>query len=287
MIVDPPDTVIRAYAKINLGLLVTEKRPDGYHEICTVFHRVELFDDIEMRRNDSLNVISTDSAAPSGASNICHTAGRLLQDYLHSQKGVEIRIRKRIPVGAGLGGGSADAAAVLQNLPQIWGSAVPPHVLRDLALRLGSDVPYFLGSGSAIARGRGEILEYFALDIPFAILLCAPSIAVSTQWAYRQILPRRPLSDELRSIVCRGMSDPGHLNDHLVNDFEEPVFAAFPEIRAIKETIMHSGALYASMSGSGSSVYGFYPDGEAAARAAEPLILRGYRTFITSPHFQA
>ena len=143
MTVNPPDISLRAYAKINLGLLVTEKRPDGYHEIRTVFHRIDLFDDIELRLTEGLSVISTGEAAPSGESNICYTAALLLQEHLHVRKGVEILLRKRIPIGAGLGGGSANAAAVLQNLPRLWGSDVSPDVLHEFALRLGSDVPYF------------------------------------------------------------------------------------------------------------------------------------------------
>ena len=287
MSLDPPDITLRAYAKINLGLLVLEKRPDGFHEISTIFHRIDLADDIEIRRDKAIRVISSDEAAPSGELNICHTAVQLLQEHFHRAEGVEIRIHKRIPVGAGLGGGSSDAAVVLQTVPRLWGSVATHDELRGLALRLGSDVPYFLGDGAALAGGRGEVLEYFTLDIPYAILLCTPMISVSTRWAYAQVTPKRRGKEDLRAIVRSGMQNPQALNDQLVNDFESAVIAAHPEIRAVKESMARSGALYCSMSGSGSSVFGFFPDIEAAARGAIPLASRGYRTFITAPHFQA
>ena len=131
------------------------------------------------------------------------------------------------------------------------------------------------------------MLEYFRLDVPYIILLCTPMITVSTRWAYAQVTPRRAGREDLRAVLRGGMLNPQELNDHLVNDFEKAVFPAHPEIRAVKESMARSGALYCSMSGSGSSVFGFFPDAETAGRAAIPLASRGYRTFLTAPHFQA
>jgi len=274
---------------------VTGKRTDGYHEICTVFHRIGLFDDILLRPSDAITVHTTDAAAPSDQTNICYAAALMLRERLDAgtevrpgvRPGVRIDITKRIPVSAGLGGGSADAAAVLRSLPALWGKSLPQDDLRALALRLGSDVPFFLGEDSALGTGRGEVLEYFRLDVPFAILLCTPPVQVSTRWAYSRIVPRppeRPDQEDLRSLLLRGMSDPLLLREHLVNDFESPVFREHPVIRSIKESMARDGALFASMSGSGSSVYGFFHDTGAAGLAAASLTSPGVRTFITPPH---
>jgi 4-diphosphocytidyl-2-C-methyl-D-erythritol kinase len=282
----PHQISCRAYAKINLGLRVTGKRADGYHEIRTVFHRIGLFDDIVLRPEGEISVRTTDPAAPSDETNICHTAALMLRETLDAGTGVRIDITKRVPVGAGLGGGSADAAAVLRSLPALWGKSVPDEDLRTLALRLGSDVTFFLGEDTAVGTGRGEILEYFRLDVPFALLLCTPPLQVSTRWAYSHITPRSGEGEDLRSILIRGMSDPTLLRKHIVNDFESPVFREHPVIRSIKESMVRDGALFSLMSGSGSSVYGFFYDTEAAGLAAAPLESLGFRTFITPPHFR-
>jgi len=282
----PAVHTLRAYAKINLGLIVTGERPDGYHNIETIFHRVALFDEIFLRPAAEIIVESSDAAAPGDETNLCYKAARLLKDHLGIDAGVRCTLRKSIPVGAGLGGGSADGAALLHSLPQLWGKEVDPVTLRAMALRLGSDVPYFLDSGSAFAQGRGELLDYFALDVPYTILLCSPSIHVSSAWAYRQITGRQRSDGDLRTIVLRGMDDPRILRDSLMNDFEIPVFAAFPVVRALKDDMFRQGAVFAAMSGSGSSVFGFFTDAIAAGSAAELFRAKGYRTFITPPHFR-
>jgi 4-diphosphocytidyl-2-C-methyl-D-erythritol kinase len=290
----PPQISCRAYAKINLGLRITGKRTDGYHEICTVFHRVGLFDEILLRPGDAISVHTNDPSVPSDETNICHGAALLLSETLEARTpgrsgvrpGVSIAITKNIPVGAGLGGGSADAAAVLRSLPALWGTSISEENLRRLAVRLGSDVPFFLGDDSALGTGRGEVLDYFRLDVPFAILLCTPPVQVSTRWAYSRVLPHPPDQEDIRSVLLRGMADPAFLREHLVNDFESPVFREHRVIRSVKESMLGDGALFASMSGSGSSVYGFFHDTEAAGRAAASLTSPGFRTFITPPHFR-
>lgn len=275
-----------AYAKINLGLLVLNKRPDGYHNIATVFHRIDLFDRITLAPSERISVESTSPDAPSDESNICHKAARLLCERLNVREGVAITIEKRIPVGAGLGGGSSDAAAVLRHLPAFWGRSADAPMLRELALELGSDVPYFLGEGSALAKGRGEILEYFALDLPFTVLLCNPNIHVATGWAYGQIHHAGPRENvDLQDALLQGISHPQALRDKLVNDFEPAVFRAYPQIWKLKEDMTAGGAVYASMSGSGSSVYGLFSDGRKAEELDGRLRAKGYRTFLTAPHF--
>jgi len=280
----PVVLTFRAYAKINLGLLVLRKRADGYHDIETIFHRVNLWDDISLRPSRDLAVESSSTEIPGDERNICFKAARLVREHLGIGKGATLSIGKRIPVGAGLGGGSADAAGVLLHLPGFWGEHIDEGHLVQMALELGSDVPYFMKEGSARARGRGEHLTYFTLDIPYVILLCTPAISISTAWAYQHVRPR-DRSMDLRDIAEGGMRDPGHLRE-LVNDFEEPVFTAHPAIREVKQAMLDMGAVFSSLSGSGSTVYGMFGEVAAAREASSTLTSRGYRTSITEPHFR-
>ncbi len=274
----------RAYAKINLGLRIRRKRHDGYHDIETIFHRVDVSDIVHIRRSDSIRVVCDDPAAPGGSPNIAFKAAVMVQQFLQCAAGAEITITKRVPVGAGLGGGSSDGAVVLQKLPELWHASIPPEELRAMALSLGSDVPYFLQKGSAIAHGRGEQLRYFALDIPFAILLCNPGIHVSTAWAYQRVQPSAD-TVPLRESLIRGFTDPDFLNRTVANDFEPVVFQEYPIVRTIKEKMLEGGAVFALMSGSGSSVFGLYSSQARMTAVSEELASRGYRVFHTPPHF--
>jgi len=274
----------RAYAKINLGLLVVEKRPDSYHNIETIFHRIDLSDEIHFEQAPAILVSCSTDEAPSNETNICYKAAQLLQQHAGVRSGVKITIKKNIPVGAGLGGGSADAGLVLRELPGFWGCTVSDAVLQSIGLQLGSDVPYFLGKGTALAKGRGEILEYFQLDVPYSILVCHPNIHVSTAWAYQRVTPAK-LSIDLKRLVIEGMKNPLHLVNGLRNDFEPAVFREHPEIMRVKETMMRGGADFALMSGSGSSVFAFFSRADFAREVEEHLQSLGYRTSLTKPHF--
>ncbi|MDH3253276.1 MAG: 4-(cytidine 5'-diphospho)-2-C-methyl-D-erythritol kinase [Ignavibacteria bacterium] len=276
--------VHRAYAKINLGLIIRSKRPDGFHNIETVFHTIDLFDEIELTESSAVTVTSSDPEAPGGDQNIAHKAIVLLQRHCATNRGATIHLHKHIPVGAGLGGGSSDAALVMREVPKIWDVDIDDQTLRDLALELGSDVPYFLGDGSALASGRGENLRYFRLDVPFWILLCNPGIHVSTAWAYAHVTASRHRVD-LQSIVQEGMTDPALLAQNLTNDFETVVFQRYPEVRQLKEDMIQGGALFALMSGSGSSVFGLFPDEESLDRVDRIFTTRHYTTFRTRPNF--
>lgn len=275
----------RAYAKINLGLRVLGRRADGFHDICTVFHRIGLFDEIRYEPSHAIEVVSSSAEVPGDESNLCFRAARALQESGGGTRGVRIHLGKAIPVGAGLGGGSSDAATVLRTLPAFWGMHAARGLQAELAARLGSDVPYFLRDGSALGTGRGEILEYFSLDLPYAILVCHPGIHVSTPWAYAQLQHERRPCPDLRAALGAGLSDPLQLREHLGNDFEKPVFNRFPVIREIKESMLLSGAVFASLSGTGSAVYGLFPGDNQAAMLAAQFQSRGYSASLTPPHF--
>jgi len=277
---------IRAYAKINLGLRIYGKRPDGYHEIETVYHMIDLFDELKFEPWGTIEVSNSDPALPRDEGNLCYRAATLLQEHLGLRHGVRISLTKNIPIGAGLGGGSSDAGAVMRELPRFWNVSIERKELSRLALMLGSDVPYFLHNGSAFARGRGEILEYFQLELPYAVLLCYPNIHISTAWAYNKVRTLRTRPDEcLKDALLNALTNPTQLFSCLANDFEPIVFETHPEILQVKESMIRNGAQCAALSGSGSSVFGLFSQIDKALNAAELLRNKRYKIFISSLHF--
>ena len=273
-----------AFAKINLGLHILARQPDGYHSIETVFHRVNISDRVSLAPLSTIEIETTSPGVPGDNTNIAHKAARLLKDHFGIHQGVKITLEKEIPIGAGLGGGSSDAGVVLRHLPAFWGMTIDDASLHRIALRLGSDVPYFLHDGSAIASGRGEIMEYLHVDIPFTILVCHPGINVSTSWAYKNIIPRNRRTS-FASVLGNGMKNPALLTKELTNDFESLVFREHPTVRQIKEAMLDGSAVFALMSGSGSSVYGFFEEEKSAALLAGQLESQHFRTWITPSHF--
>jgi 4-diphosphocytidyl-2-C-methyl-D-erythritol kinase len=234
-----------------------------------------------------VRLVTNDPGIPTDERNLCVRAAELLRKHLGISRGVDIRLTKRIPVGAGLGGGSSDAAVILKHLPPLWGTKVPRGLLEELALRLGSDVPYFLHPGSAFALGRGEILEEIDLNIPYTVLLCNPGIHVSTAWAYANVTISTGADPAaLKHLLHGTLAPPGDLTRGLRNDFEECVFREYPAVGALKRAMIDRGALFASMSGSGSSVFGFFDDPFRAADTAESLRAEGLMVSLTAPYFR-
>lgn len=284
--------LVRAYAKINIGLLVNGVRSDGFHDIETIFHRIGLHDDLIFEPAEAgLHFSCSDRSLPTGRDNLCVRAAEIVLDMIESSRGcdrpgVSIHLEKRIPAGAGLGGGSADAAAVLRHLPQFLGFPSREDRLRDAALELGSDVPYFLNDGSAYASGRGDILAYFDAVLPYAVVTVYPNEHISTAWAYGNIAPSRSIeSPSLKQLFPRFMLDAGQLRKQLVNDFEAVVFPHFPKVCEVKLRLYELGACFALMSGSGSSVFAFFLD-ENTASAAVSSFMENYPVFLTEPFFK-
>lgn len=258
-----------AYAKINLGLHIVGKRTDGFHDIETIFHRTSLCDDIRLEPSDRISITCSVPGVPDDESNHCWKAVSLLRNELGIEKGASIHITKRIPMGAGLGGGSSDAATVLRMLPALWNIPAPMELLHSVALRIGSDVPYFLTDSTAYAEGRGERLRPVPLDLPYWILLVNPNIHVSTPWAYGALAARRNGAFPVRpSLGERFAADPMGTILSAENDFEEVVFQQHPAISAVKQQLLNAGAVSSIMSGSGSTVYGLFTDADTARNAA-------------------
>lgn len=285
--------MVKAYAKINLGLHILRKREDGYHDIETVFHRVNLYDEITLEPSSTISLSCNDPGIPLDDRNLCVRAAQILQQACGTKLGARISLNKRIPAGAGLGGGSSDAAATLGGLLRLWNEHVDEHALREVAIQLGSDVPYFLNDGTAYATGRGEVLHYFTLDVPYWIVLVYPHLHISTAWAYENATVRgsqltgrtRPDRIRIKEALVENILDLRLLSAHLENDFEAPVFQAHPLVKEVREKLYGSGAGFAQMSGSGSAVYGLFKDGPSARRTVDDLG-RSCAAFLTAPHFQ-
>jgi 4-diphosphocytidyl-2-C-methyl-D-erythritol kinase len=269
-----------APAKVNLGLHIVRRRPDGYHDLETVFLRIPWADELSVRPDDGLAMTCSDPALPTDEGNLCLRAAQLLAASCGVQSGAALHLEKRIPYGAGLGGGSSDAAATLRLLAEHWGLAVPEATLHALAARLGSDVPFFLGAPAAFASGRGERLEPLLdpatgapYQFPYALAVLVPPVHVPTPTAYRLIRPREADRPDLRAVVAS--NDLAWWREALVNDFEEPVCAAYPAVAGPRSLLYEAGAGYVAMSGSGSAMFGVFTEGAAAeaGRAA------GYRAW--------
>jgi len=263
---------LRALAKINLDLRVLQPRPDGYHEIRTIFQTISLADtiDVEFRRarRTAIKITGSDDIPD----NLIAKAATAVLDAIRITARVEFRLRKRIPMGAGLGGGSSDAAAVLLALPVLARRRLQPTRLMQLAADLGSDVPFFLQGGTAVAVGRGTEL-YPVVDLPVQHgLLVAPGLHVSTGEAYRALAPRLTTESAQNKIVSFQLGAWGVVGDGPAsNDFETVVFEQFPQLAALKQRLAKLGAKPAMMTGSGSALFGLFGTREQMLRAAGSL----------------
>ena len=256
------DLRVQAHAKVNLYLNVIGKRPDGYHEIETIFHSIGLHDDIYLRRRTDrrITVHCKHPHVPSDPRNLAYQAAKLLLDDNPKLNGADIRIQKRIPVAAGLGGGSADAAAVLCGMNVLFDLDLTQTDLMKFGGRLGADVPFCILGGAALGRGIGEILTPLPPLDEAWILLANPGFAVSTAWVYQQInlSLTRPQKNVTIMLRCLQDGDFSDVARHLYNGLEVPVLSKYPVIAEIKTKLnKYPGSCGALMSGSGATVFAF------------------------------
>ncbi len=279
-----PPITHEAPAKLNLGLHVLRKRPDGYHDLATVFIRLPWHDVLTARPANRFHFTCSDPALPTGKGNLCVQAAHHLIDTFNVTQGAALHLEKRLPYGAGLGGGSSDAAATLRLLDHFWDLNAPVERLHSIALTLGSDVPFFLGPEAAYATGRGEQLTPL-LDaetaepyrLPFALVVVVPDVLIATAEAYRLVRPRAEGRADLRAVVCS--NDLARWRRELINDFEAPIFRAHPAVAAVKAMLLDAGAGYAALSGSGAAVFGVFEHDTTATAAAEAARHAGHRVW--------
>ncbi|MBN8588051.1 MAG: 4-(cytidine 5'-diphospho)-2-C-methyl-D-erythritol kinase [Rhodothermia bacterium] len=253
---------LAAPAKINLGLQVLRKRSDGFHDLETVFLGIQWADRLTFSAHNTLSLTCSDPLLPTDERNLCLRAALMLQDHFRVTQGCHIHLDKNVPYGAGLGGGSSDAATVLLYLTKHWQLPVTLEELTELAVKLGSDVPFFLHQKPMFATGRGEILSPLVQEdgapyaFPFHLVVAMPQATVSTPLAYRLITPNDQNRPDLRQVVTS--NDPERWRQELVNDFQKPILAHFPEIQQVATLFQETNAIYTSLSGSGAAFFGVY-----------------------------
>ena len=276
-------------AKINLFLHVCGKRPDGYHELFSLMCCITLFDELSLQigRGKAIEIHCSHPNVPVDDTNLAHRAACLFQSKLGSTQGVNIHLNKNIPVAAGLGGGSSNAASILRALNTYYDNPFSMDELMELGLALGADVPFFIFQKPAVASGIGEKLEAFEGALPYHILLLYPGFNVSTAQTYQNLNfgltndQKKPTSNHLRL----NRFNPAH---HLRNDLERVTAQKYPEMGLAKERLLNLGAIGALMSGSGPTVFGLFDNAKTAKSARQSLaVAKDFQLFLVDPILEA
>ena len=259
--------VVNSPAKINLGLNLFGKRNDGFHNLETIFYPLKLADKIHISKTDDFIFTTNNSSLSSGTSNLVIKVKDLLENFTKEKINCNIYLEKNIPIGAGLGGGSSNAAVTLKALNKLFNLNLSNKTLLELALTLGSDIPFFLNPVPSFATSRGEILKEISLKLKGYLLLVYPGVHISTKWAFENCMPKNNKIQVQR--IIKKMSLDDDFSDLLTNDFEEIVFAEYPQIKEIKERLIEMGAYFTLMTGTGSSVYGIFHNKDKVEIAKE------------------
>ncbi len=281
---------IRCSAKINLLLAVTGRRDDGYHDILTLFQPVSLFDEIRLSASASgIRLTGDDPSIDWDATNLCYRAASLILDASGCRDGVAIEVKKGIPHGAGLGGGSSDAAGVIFGIDALLGLGMTDREMAALALEAGSDVPFFLGPGPAVGRGRGEVLEPAAGLEDGWLLIVKPPLTISTVWAYDNIkyMLTRPEGEDRLNCLLKGLKDLPDKRVETYNSFENIAVKEYPEIGEILKILRNGEAVLSSLSGSGAACFALFDSEESAKRVERIFTDETYFTCIARPWQQA
>ena len=274
--------ILKAPAKINYGLRVLSKREDGYHNLETIFYPIlDLYDEITISTSGGFEFECNSNLTGDDQDNIIIKAKEKLEELIRTKINVRIELKKVIPVGAGLGGGSSDAAAVLMGLNELLQLNLDFSALSTIALELGSDVPFFLYGKPAIGRSRGEILEAIDFKITYPILLVYPNIHISTKEAFQNHVLQ---SGQKKSLSQSDFNpiDFSYHRLHIINDFEQEILKKYPVISDIKDLLYRKGALFSLMSGTGSTVYGIFNNVDEALMA-EKSLNENYFVFLSNP----
>ena len=275
---------INSNAKVNIGLKVLSLRKDGYHDIVTIFQEINLFDIIYISINPlGCNFNSNVNWLINDKSNLCITAYEAMKK-IFDINGINIDLTKNIPRGSGLGGGSSNAASVLKGIRQLYNLDISDNELENIAAEIGADVPFFIRGSIQLGEGFGDRLTPLKININGKYLIIIPEIIINTFWAYSQF--KKNLDSSLSSINFAGLSIGKTISLDMLklfeNDFESIVVPTYPEIGEIKEKLHALGARYASLSGSGSTVFGIFND-DVSLNNAFSYFSPKYKTFITNP----
>ena len=266
---------LKAYGKINLGLDVIRKRPDGYHDLDMIMQMVDVYDDviIEKKAGEEIVVKADAAVLSNGKDNLAYMAAKMLFDELGIKSGVEITIHKRIPIAGGMAGGSSDCATTLIGINEMFNLGLSKQQLMERGVKLGADVPYCVLGGTAIARGIGEVLTPLPTPPQCHVIIAKPPISVSTAYVYGHIRPdeitKRPDIEQMTLAIKE--QDLNKLSDLLYNVMEEVTVSEYPVIEKLKSIMLENGALNSIMSGSGPTVFGLFDDREKAQAAMKAL----------------
>lgn len=278
---------LKSRAKINLSIDVIGKREDGYHIVEMIMQTIDLYDDIKLKEleEDNITIKSECSYIPLNEDNIVYKAAKLIKEKMDIKKGIEIFIKKNIPVAAGMAGGSSNAAAVLVGLNELWKLCLSKDELRDLGLKLGADVPFCIEGGTALAEGIGEKLTYIkGINKDVNILVCKPDIFVSTKEVYQSLdiknIEKRP--DNKLLIEKLKNDDIVSVSNNMVNVLEEVTSKKYSDIKVIENIIAKNGAMGTMMSGSGPTVFGFFDNEEKAKRARVELLENYSQVYVVT-----
>lgn len=269
------EITLKALAKINLGLDVVRRREDGYHEVRMIMQTIHLYDLLEIQkiREPEIQIVSNLSFLPVNENNLVYKAARLLQEEFALTDGISVKLTKRIPVAAGMAGGSTDAAAMLYAMNQLYDLGLSRRELMKRGVQIGADVPYCLMRGTALAEGIGEKLTQLPPMIKCPVLIAKPSISVSTRFVYQNLKldeqTNHPDIDALMKDIRE--KDFDGVCVHMGNVLESVTIPNYPVIAEIKQQMMRSGAKASMMSGSGPTVFGLFEDGETAKRALREM----------------
>ena len=269
-------------SKVNIGLKVLNQRDDGYHNIYTVFQELDFGDTIQIEKiDDGCTIKSNVDWIPIDESNICHKAYSALKTKFPDLGGISIHIQKNVPIGSGLGGGSANGATTLKGLNDLYDLNLSDGELEKIGATIGADVPFFIRGGTQLGEGIGDKLTLLPSHIQGTYLLVIPDVSISTPWAYSELINKLN-SEELMPNFAGFFSGDYASLKIFENDFERIVIPAYPEIGAIKRKLLELGARFASLSGSGSTVYGIF-DEDASAKEAELFFRPTHQTILANP----
>lgn len=252
----------KAFAKINWALSVLNKRNDGYHDIISLMHAIDLYDTLIFEPSSGIEIQT--ELPIKRENNLIYKAIIALQQYTGIKKGIKVTLHKQIPIGAGLGGGSSDAATTLKALNELWGLNLGVNTLQEIGASIGSDVPFFFNLPLCIVEGRGDIIKPLKIEKSYTLVIVKPEFSISTKWAYEFLNLETELTTEYKKInnniwqlyllLCEG----AYSNFHSWNDLEKSVSRKYPEIEKIKKKLLEAGALMSLLSGSGSTVFGVF-----------------------------
>ena len=276
--------IINSNAKVNIGLKVLKEREDGYHDIVTVFQEINLFDIISIsKKSKGCDFNSNATWLMNDKTNLCVIAYEAMKKKFDID-GVDIDLTKNIPKGSGLGGGSSNAASIMKGIRELYSLNISDKELEDIASQIGADVPFFIRGSIQLGEGIGDKLTPLKINISGKYLIIIPDTEIDTSWAYSKF--KNDLDSSILPINFASLSNEKTISldklQFFENDFESIVVPAYPEIGKIKSRLESLGSQFASLSGSGSTVYGIFDD-ESGAKSAESYFSSSYTTFITKP----